>query len=417
MPHEMSIAAPAALLTAEGALPAANMPLDQSRAGEATVTVERADGARLAEIESDWRDLVARTCEPNVFMAPAMLRSAERHCASGGIVSLLAWQRGSDRNKLVGIWAFAVAAPAQSPLPCKVLCAPAVPHGYLGTPVLDEAFATETLGAILDFIAGDRSLPKIIALDPVAADGRAMNALGRVLRARGTAPYAVAVGERPVLQSDLEVKQYFERALSSASRKKLRQHRRRLEEKGALAVMRVDTPDSVVKAFDEFLALEAAGWKGRRGSALACAPADAQFAKDMVAALARRGEAAIYALSLAGKPISMQVVLRSGAIAYTWKTAYDETYADFSPGMLLLEEYTKAFLTDKTIARVDSCAYDTSSFMAAWSERQAIAQVWIDARRGGTLAFVTLSRLQRAYLRLRAAAKDLHRAGRRLWKR
>jgi CelD/BcsL family acetyltransferase involved in cellulose biosynthesis len=113
----------------------------------------------------------------------------------------------------------------------------------------------------------------------------------------------------------------------------------------------------------------------------------------------------------------MQVVLRSGAIAYTWKTAYDETYADFSPGMLLLEEYTKAFLTDKTIARVDSCAYDSSSFMAAWSERQAIAQVWIDARRGGALAFVTLSRLQRAYLRLRAAAKDLHRAGRRLWKR
>ena len=62
---------------------------------------------------------------------------------------------------------------------------------------------------------------------------------------------------------------------------------------------------------------------------------------------------------------------------------------DYSPGMLLLEDYTDAFLADPSIANVDSCAYDETSFMAAWRERQAMADVWIDARRGGSLEFAS----------------------------
>ena len=52
----------------------------------------------------------------------------------------------------------------------------------------------------------------------------------------------------------------------------------------------------------------------------------------------------------------MQIVLRAGPTAFTWKTAYDEALRDFSPGMLLLEDYTAAFLADPSIATVDSCS-------------------------------------------------------------
>jgi CelD/BcsL family acetyltransferase involved in cellulose biosynthesis len=136
----------------------------------------------------------------------------------------------------------------------------------------------------------------------------------------------------------------------------------------------------------------------------------------MVAGLAQRGEASVHALYLDGKPVAMQTVLRAGSTAFTWKTAYDEVMHDYSPGMLLLEDYTKAFLADARIARVDSCAYDESSFMAAWRERQAIAQVWIDARRGGSPGFGALCRLQKAVLRLRASAKQHYLSWRRKWK-
>ena len=51
----------------------------------------------------------------------------------------------------------------------------------------------------------------------------------------------------------------------------------------------------------------------------------------------------------------------------------------------------------------NSCAFDESSFMAAWSERQAIAQVWIDARPRPIAALSTRSAVcKRAFLSLRA---------------
>ena len=101
-------------------------------------------------------------------------------------------------------------------------------------------------------------------------------------------------------------------------------------------------------------------------------------------------------------------MLRSGAAAFTWKTAYDEQFRDFSPGMLLLEDYTAAFLADKSIAYVDSCSLDDAGYMSAWTERQSVADLWIDARRGGSLEFGALSRLQRSYRDLRTAAKHAY---------
>ena len=101
----------------------------------------------------------------------------------------------------------------------------------------------------------------------------------------------------------------------------------------------------------------------------------------------------------------MQIVARAGAAAFTWKTAYDEAFHDFSPGMLLLEDYTAAFLADKSIAFVDSCSFDDTGFMSAWQERQSVADIWIDARRGGSLEFRALSGLQKSYRDVRAAAK------------
>jgi hypothetical protein len=383
----------------------------------APISVECASGARLSEIAFDWLSLIGRAHESNVFMDPAVIQTAERHLPDRRCVTLLAWQRTGETQALVGLWGFSIGAPAHSLMPHRALLSPPVPHGYLATPVIDRTVAEDALNAMLNFIACDPTLPKLIALDQIASDGPTMQALTRVLAARGGAAVVLAEARRPMLKPGLDGKQYFEMALSSSSRKKLRQHRRRLEEKGALALKSCSEPAAVAQAFDEFLQLEAAGWKGRRGTALLCSAAEAAFARGMVAALAARGKTAVHALYLDGKPVSMQIVLRAGAAAFTWKTAYDEAMNDFSPGMLLLEDYTKAFLADASVASVDSCAYDESGFMSVWTDRAAIAQAWIDVRRGSSFSFLALGRLQKTFLGLRAVAKEKYLTWRRAWKK
>ena len=84
--------------------------------------------------------------------------------------------------------------------------------------------------------------------------------------------------------------------------------------------------------------------------------------------------------------------------------------------MLLLENYTAAFLADQSIAVVDSCAFDDTGFMSVWQEREVVAQVLIDARRGGSPAFTAIAGLQKTFLKLRTTAKALW-LGRRKWMR
>jgi CelD/BcsL family acetyltransferase involved in cellulose biosynthesis len=376
--------------------------------GPRRVSVEIADAARLSGIRAHWTDLLDRAASPNVFMDPALVGVAAGIEPNARHRALLGWKTVDGRETLVGIWSFAVGRPRRSVLPMQAIVVPAYAHGYLATPVIDRDCLDETLDAMLDGIAAERGLPSIIALDTVGVGEPTHDALIRVLAARGTAPCVFDQVRRPKLASDLDGRAYLESALSNSSRKKLRQHRRKLSERGTLVSTVVTEPEDVQRALEEFLAMEMSGWKGRNGTALASNETDAGFMRGAMAALAANGSAAIHSIYLDGKPVSMQLVVRAGGAAFTWKTAYDEAFQDFSPGMLLLEDYTAAFLADKSIAFVDSCSYDDTGYMSAWQERREVADIWIDARRGGSLEFRALSGLQKTYREARATAKAVY---------
>ena len=371
----------------------------------ADIAVDYVTGARLAALADDWRDLARRADAANVFMHPALLAEAAAAYPEREIAALAAFANG----RLAGLWGFAHSRAPQSPLPLSVLAAPPTPNAYLSAPIIDRDLLEPVCDAFLTFIAGDADLPNIVALDAMGTDTATFAALERVLAARGGAMHIFSRTQRPKLASNLDAKAYFEQAMSASSRKKLRQHRRRLAEKGALASIVITEPQAVARAFEDFLALEASGWKGRQGTALSSDAADAQYTRAMIAALAAQGDAEIHSLTLDGRPVSMQVLLRAGRTAFTWKTAYDEALHDFSPGTLLFEDYTAHLLADQNVDAVDSCSFDDSGYMGSWQERGEIATLWFDARARRSMMFVLLARLQGAYLALRAHAKALYR--------
>jgi CelD/BcsL family acetyltransferase involved in cellulose biosynthesis len=371
-------------------------------AGAPLIEIEIADAARLVLVAPEVRDLVARAAEPNVFMEPAFVCAA---AAQDAVHVLLAWDRHPVPARLIGLWALAAGRPAKLPLPLRVLQPAAANYSFLSTPVVDAAHLDAVLAGMLDAIAASR-LPNILAL-PFVPAGPVTAALERVLEARAAPLSVLDRSRRPLLASDLDGQTYLERALSASSRKKLRQHRRRLAVHGAVTRVVHREPPAVVAALEEFLALEAAGWKGRRGTAMLCEADAATFARAAINGLAVEGGATVDALLLDGKPVSMQIILRSGRAAFTWKTAFDERVHDCSPGMLLFEEYTRSLLAEP-LAFADSCAIDESGFMAAWMERRELAHVWLDARPGGSLAFRLAAAAARCYGRRRAAVKRLY---------
>jgi CelD/BcsL family acetyltransferase involved in cellulose biosynthesis len=301
----------------------------------AGISVEIADAPRLSALQPHWRDLIRRADACNVFMHPALVCGAAQTYPDKDIRALIAWKRLGEAVELAGFWAFSVARARKSALPVNVLNSPAFPNAYVATPVIDRRLLDEVWTAMLDRLAAEPGTPKLASLESMNMDASTMEALARVVSARRSRIWVTATASRPKLASGLDAKRYLELALSGASRKKLRQHRNRLSRRGALRSTCACDPASITDAVEQFLRLEVAGWKGKTGTALLCNACDAAFTRAAMLALAREGCASIHALYLDGKPLSMQIVLRCGGAAFTWKTTYDENFRDFSPGMLL----------------------------------------------------------------------------------
>jgi len=129
--------------------------------------------------------------------------------------------------------------------------------------------------------------------------------------------------------------------------------------------------------------LEANGWKGRSGSAMAVDRLRAAFAREAVNNLAERDCARIHMLELNGKVIAILIVFTVCGEAWTWKTAYDESLRAFSPGALLMIEVVKNHLADPTITRTDSCSVPDHPIMSRlFEERETIETLAVGLQPG-----------------------------------
>jgi hypothetical protein len=134
----------------------------------------------------------------------------------------------------------------------------------------------------------------------------------------------------------------------------------------------------------EFLDLEARGWKGQEGTALACNPADTRFFAALAHEGASRRQLLVYRLKLDERIIALTTVFVSGDGAFLFKTAYDEAYSRGSPGALL-QAYIFANLPHQQpqVAWVDSCAAPGNDLMEELcSDRRAIQSLLVSTGRG-----------------------------------
>ncbi len=144
---------------------------------------------------------------------------------------------------------------------------------------------------------------------------------------------------------------------------------------------------SVRTALEEFLSLEASGWKGEARSAMILDRYRAAFAREAVNELGADGSARIYTLMVAERPVASLVVLIQSGQAFAWKMAYDETFAKASPGQQLLDETTRALISDPAIKAADSCAMPDNFVMNRfWPERLPIATYVIGLKPGSDKA-------------------------------
>lgn len=336
-----------------------------------------------------WDELARRAAEPNPFLESWYLLPSLESFDSAGNTSILCFTRQGVLSGLMPI----VRHQQYGGWPLAHIGNWRHPNIFLGTPLVSPGAEADFWRAVLDWADANPGLSLFLHLNEITLAGPVHAALESVLAAGGRPWGVVERKERALLSSDLDAEAYLARSLPARKRKDLNRRFRRLEELGEAGFRWETGSEGLPRWIDEFLALEASGWKGEAGSALACNPAtEALFRKSLIGAASHERLVRL-SLRVDDRPIAMLSTFLTPPGAFGFKTAFDEDYARFSPGILLEREFLTA-LDRFGIRWCDSCAAADHSVMnQIWHERTQIGRVSIAI--GGPLRRAAFGKLLR----------------------
>lgn len=353
-----------------------------------------------------WADLVTRSAEPNGFLEPGFALSAARHFpVKSRPLFVVVWRRSwnGGGRRLVGL--FPIASPG-------LARGAAIGRGWLhkqaalATPLVDKNCADDVASALCSWFARDLPGAGAILFPKIPMTGPIFAALTRAAQAAGRRWRAFDQHDRAVLLRGGDPEEVWTRQTSRKALKELQRRKRRLEEFGPLRDVVYSTPEEIRGATESFLALEAAGWKAKRGALLG-QPSLTTFVRSATRLLARDGNCRIHSLELAGRPIAMGIIIESAGRAYFWKVAYDENFRSQAPGVQLAYAITGTQTTRADLDMTDSCAIAGHPMIdRVWPDRLTVCDLMIQSRPDGEAEFEEACRKEAFRRRVRAFAKQ-----------
>jgi CelD/BcsL family acetyltransferase involved in cellulose biosynthesis len=334
----------------------------------------------IGEIVPAWDELAGAALEPNPFYESWMLRPAIEHLAAGQDIQLVTVWAGDKLGALLPVQR----QRRYKGLPIRTLRAWRHRHCLLGTPLVRAEGAATYVAALVEWF---RKAASVVELDYLPADGPVYRLLTRT-------PLAAVPWEgyeRALFRRARDADTYVATAVSRQDRQEVRRRERRLAERGAVAHVTLRPGDSLERWLGELLQLEAGGWKGKQGSALACSESNRRFATEIFTAAYRRGRLHMVGLDLDGKPLARHIMISAGDGSFSFKLAYDETHARSSPGILAEVDNVRQFLETPGLRYIDSnTARQSTGYGRVWKDRRTVQRVAIGVRGAGHLALVAL---------------------------
>ncbi len=158
-----------------------------------------------------------------------------------------------------------------------------------------------------------------------------------------------------------------------------------------------------------FIGLEAAGWKGQRGTALQRQPGMAEAFVRAAEALHAAGLLRFWRIVAGQQPIAMVMAIVERGHASFSKIAYDESHARFSPGALIILEATRSLFEEGGIKLIDSCAIPNHPMLDnIWRDRIAMADVMVAGSGVGTARFAVAVVHEKLRRKLRGLARHAY---------
>jgi CelD/BcsL family acetyltransferase involved in cellulose biosynthesis len=195
------------------------------------------------------------------------------------------------------------------------------------------------------------ALPRRLCVVPLDPAGRGAQALLRGAEEAGYRTLLRRHPSGPALELRGEWRQ-FEAGLSRNLVAYLRRSQRRLETAGALSIEIADGRAGLDALLEEAFAVEASGWKGEVGTAIASRGDTGRFYGEIARWAAPEGLLRLFFLRVAGRAVAMFLALVDNGVCHLLKGGYDPAFRRCSPGQLLMREVLE-FAHAHGLARVE----------------------------------------------------------------
>ncbi len=362
--------------------------------------------------------LSKRALVPNLVHDASILTPALKFLENQpqGLEVIMAWQTisdatgsPSDTRRLVG-WLVVHRAKSLPGIGFSYLKNWHHLYSYMGHPIVDRDHAEAALSALFEQALAKPGTPGRLMMSNVPGSGPIYEAIAQVIKKNKLLTQEMGRYERAAMITDLDAEAYLKSTLSTKKRKEYRRLKNRLEDMGCLKFETCQTEEECSSWVEGFMELEVAGWKGRKKTAFNSRQDWSTFLKVSTKNLFENGNCKIWRLTLDGKTIAITIAHYAGHQAWLTKIAYDEAYAKYSPGVLLVLDVTRAIIEDPEITEIDSLATpDHPMINHLWREKISTTDILISINKPvAKTAFAMTCRLIEARRWLRAKAKEYY---------
>ncbi len=332
--------------------------------------------AELKQHLEAWQALADEAIEPNIFYEPlVMIPAVESFGANTDLYFVFIYApdplRPFGAKILCGFFPLEFSQRYKKfPVPVFSLWKHA--YCFLCTPLLRTEYEREALSTFFDWLESDESPASLMEFCSITGDRTFRKLLTDEFNNRAYLTFSSDNFNRALFEPDsLE-------GISGKHKKELRRQQNRLAEEGLLEYVALEEEADVDNWVEDFLQLEASGWKGQEGSAFALKEMSKIFFETAVKEAFAKNQLMMIALRLNGKPIAMKCNFLSGRGSFAFKIAFDESLSRYSPGVLLELENMRRVNAMPEIEWMDSCAV-SEHFMInrLWTGRQAIETIMV----------------------------------------
>ncbi|MGL4729360.1 MAG: GNAT family N-acetyltransferase [Bosea sp. (in: a-proteobacteria)] len=292
------------------------------------------------------------------------------------------------------------------------------PYHPVGVPLIDRRHAAAVIERTLQWcaeqaeplnsISGETLGLAGIVWRKLPLDGPFAAVLRQIAAQSGRGLRTLDEYQRPVLLGNQSVESPQDSAATKPSRN-LRKLVKRLHELGTLRLAEANTKPEINQALEALMVLEAASWKGERGSAMVQDTRISCFIRSTVRQMAARGQASIITMASGETPIAAALILEAQGVYFCFKIAYDPAFAKYSPGMILAHEIGMRLSARPGFRYADSCVDNADSFMSrVWQDRACFGDMMIDLQGHATPAASAMQMREQLRRRVRASAKAIY---------